>query len=488
MILPFDEWRPDLAPLSPGVETALNCLPVADGYVPMPIPVVAGPAGIEGIPQLLVANRSVNGAVGTFCLTDGRIYRLLSGSWQPIGLPTYAGQTPWAAARYGGSLYAVNGRDPIQRLDIEGGAVGEFPTPETALTGSSVAVVREFVVIGDVRTDRAQTRQPQTVRWSGNRRPETWEKDAAGTGADEAFMSDIGYVMGLVGGQFGLVLGQDGLRRMDFQGPPIPFRFETLETGVGCELARSIIKAGDNAYWWSKRGWRVSNGGPSQPIGVDKVDRYFRTRCDFDASERLMSAVNLPDDPIIMWAYVTRDSVDGVPDEVLAYNTEVGRWTRGRISLQVFGTAGSSVPVTDDPGSAPTEFTDQFSGLTDGVSATRTFPAVVRGGRLHSLQQDGSLEAEFTTSEVEPVEGRIAKVTRALPLVHQCADCDMSVQVRDTQTSPLLRTKGPYARRAGSGTIPMVVTGRFHRYIVRAKGFSRVQGVRLLELADAGKR
>ena len=53
-------------------------------------------------------------------------------------------------------------------------------------------------------------------------------------------------------------------------GPPAVFQFRNLETDIGCELCRSIVQAGNRTAWWSRRGWRMSTGGPSQPIGLGR--------------------------------------------------------------------------------------------------------------------------------------------------------------------------------------------------------------------------
>jgi hypothetical protein len=449
----------------------------------------SGPGLIQGTPHVLIGRGPPGGTgIGTFLLTQTNIYRLLS-AWTIRGRERYRGSQPWSVAQYGALLYAVNGVDPIQRLSIESGTVEDVPDlPLLNLTAKSIAVVREFVVIGDVFWNDGVSREPQLVRWSGIRRPESWARDASGTQADQAFMSDIGNVQAVVGGAFGLILGTEGLKRMDYQGPPIPFRFETLETDIGCELSRSVVKVGDKVFWWSRRGWRMSTGGPSEPIGVGKVDNFFRRRMNFGSPPGRLSALALPDQPVVLWAYVSVDSPDDWADEVLAYNYERGWWTRGRFHCQVLGTAGQPSPVTDDPATWPTEFTDEYDGLTDGINAVRLFPAAMARGYLCGLQTDYTTPGEFVTTEREITPGRTTRVTRVLPLVHAAPYCDVEVLSRDTQKDDQVRTRGPFGASKLSGTVPCLATGRYMRFHLITPGYQRAQGVQLLEFSDGGVR
>src|SRR5215204_7709950 len=84
MMLPLDEWRPDLAPLSPGSEAALNVLPAADGYVPLPMPVFRGPGGLRGVCSWLMVVITGDGVSIPFAFTTDGIYQAGGSGWLEV--------------------------------------------------------------------------------------------------------------------------------------------------------------------------------------------------------------------------------------------------------------------------------------------------------------------------------------------------------------------------------------------------------------------
>lgn len=489
MILSFDEWRPDTVPLTPGPEVALNVLPVVDGYVPMPMPVYRGPGGLRGVCSFLMVVISGDGVAVPLAFTTNGIYRTIGSGWEEVSRtgPRYVSSLGWQGVQWGDVVFAVNGRNVIQRYLIGAGTFSDVVEQDDGLGSRYLAIVGDFLVLAHTYRHGLNEQHPQQVLWSGRGRPERLIPDIV---IQSGFVDRpaIGRIQGITGGQFGLILGEEGLDRMDYVGPPSIWQFRTLETDIGCELAKSVVQAGDRTFWWSRRGWRMSNGGPSVPIGLGKVDEYTRARIDFDRFE-LMTATALLRQQVVMWAYCSRDNTDGRPDEVLAFNWDHNRWTRGQMSVDCLGRQAAPALFTDDPGLSeafgPT--TDDSALLTDSAAGSRPFAAAVRNGGLYVMQPQNEVICQLTTTEVNLIPGARARVSRVRPLVHGASnDTWIFVETREDQRSQSVRLKGPLSPET-DGSIAVNSVGRYHR--IRWRGrvpFVRAMGIEIPDAAIKG--
>src|SRR4051795_6478134 len=132
--LTFDEWAPDTAPLTGGATLLQGVLPAPDGYAPLPVPVVQGPAGPAGGPppgpapdgyaplpvpvvqgpaglpdaSLLIAATTPDGFTVPMAFARAGIYRASPTAWVGIGRAAgYAASVPWAAVRWGDIVIAA---------------------------------------------------------------------------------------------------------------------------------------------------------------------------------------------------------------------------------------------------------------------------------------------------------------------------------------------------------------------------------------------
>jgi hypothetical protein len=489
MILPFDEWRPDTAPLSPGLEVALGVLPAADGYDPMPMPVFRGPSGLPGRASWVMVVISGDGVSIPIAFTSSGIYRPTASAWEDIGRTElrYASSFNWRAVQWGDTVYAINGLDTIQYYTIGGSNFTFVADQQDHLTSRYIAVVGDFLVLGYILQNGLNEQYPSRVQWSGRGRPSSFTPDIV----IQSGFSDraaIGRVQGLTGGEFGLILGEEGLDRMDYTGPPYIWQFRTLETDIGCEIPRSVVQAGSRTAWWSRRGWRISDGGPSQPIGLGKVDKWFRGRMDFDRAE-LMTSAPLLREGAFVWAYCSRDNVDGRPDEALAYSWDHNRWTYGKMSVDCLGRMSVPSRFTDDAGLSallgPT--TDDSALMTDSAAGTRPFAAAIRNGSLYVMQAANGTSVQLTTTETNLIPGARARVSRARPLVHGATDDTwLYVETREDQRSQGVRRKGPIQPES-DGSFALHSVGRYHRFRWHGRvPFTRAQGIEVPDWAIKG--
>jgi hypothetical protein len=494
MILPFDEWRPDLAPLSQGMEQCLNVLPAADGYVPAPVPVFRGPGGLRGLTSCVLVVTSGDGVTVPLAFTVVGAFRAQATGWLDVSRTPDDYEPPleaWSATQYGDAVFAVNGRDPVGILPLGAGAFRDIADAPFGLSANYIAVVGDFLVLASTTASGANERHHARVWWSGRGRPERFSPDLA-TQAGFVDRPGIGRIRGLTGGEFGLILGEEGLDRCDYSGPPAVFQFRNLETDIGCELSRSVVQAGTKTAWWSRRGWRMSSGGPSQGIGVGKVDSFTRSRIDFDRGH-LMTATALLREDCFVWAFVSRNNTTGRPDEALAYNWTLDRWSRIEMEVDCLGRLAVPSLFTDDPGLAQIygPSTDDSDLLTDSAGGERPFAAAVTNGSLFVLQPKPGLAAQLTTTEANINPGGRALLSRVRPLVHGVSDDTwLYTQTRDDQRSESLHTKGPLQPER-DGSFSTHAVGRYHRLRLHVRSpWSKAQGIEVADyaVARAGRR
>jgi hypothetical protein len=484
----FAEWRPDLANINAGLETALNVIPVGDGYIPMPQPVPRGPNGLPGIPELMLAALTADGINDPLVFTRGRIYRATAGQFVDIsrsGGYTQLSAAPWSFQEWGSRVYAVNGIEPLQRCDIGSGAFDDVAGLPDNLTAAYIGRVHDFLVLGDIRSSEGNF--PTRFRWSQIGRPENFTPSLAN---QSSFVDrpNIGNFRGLVSGDYGLILGSKGMDRVDYIGPPLVFQFTTVETDVGCEIPRSLAQVGTTAIWYSARGWRMSTGGPSQSIGLDKIDNWFSDRIDRDHIDRMTGTVLLREQ-CVLYHYVSNASPDGEPDEVLCFNISKGEWTRGNFRASIIGRSVSPDIFTDSPPPDWPIYTDDIDIITDAFSDSDTFPAAIVDGSLNILQAVDGAIAEFTLEEKALIPARKARATRVMPLIDGAPNGFwLYVLTRDTQGNSAYRQTGPYVPE-DDGTIAIDDAGRFHMFNLHVRTpFNRAMGLLVTEIVDTGMR
>ena len=318
----FGEWTPDRDVFeNQGLVTCLNVTPDTY-YRPFRDLVGQGTAMSGACIGAVSFKDDANNAYNFAGVTD-KLYRLDSNSWVSINTGyTTSGNQRWRFARFGDLVLATNRADVVQKYDITSdsafSALGGTPPK-----ARHIAVVRDFVVLGNLSTDE------NTVIWSGINDAEQW---TAGTGeSDSQILPEGGAITGVVGGEFGLVFQENSITRMEYQGPPLGFAFDVIEQGHGCIASGSLVRQGIFTYYLSRNGFHVTDGSQSQDIGTTKIEKYFFAKADETLFYK-MSAVSDPLNNLIIWSYVGQDSSDGNPNWLLLYNYELKRWSEVNVS------------------------------------------------------------------------------------------------------------------------------------------------------------
>jgi hypothetical protein len=291
-----------------------------------------------------VTNTDVNGTftisavptTTTFTYTDAGT-NIVSGA--DTGTVTFQYVTPenqrWRFTQFGNVLVAANGGNRLQGYNVNS-STNFSDLAADAPQSRYVTVVRDFVVSGYVND---ATIRPNRVQWSALGDESSWTNSAT-TQADFQDIPDGGAVVGLTGGEFGLVFMDRSIHRMSYVGSPLVFQFDNISRNQGCYEANSIIQYGGTSFFLSDNGFYACDGQKIIPIGNEKVNRFFYN----DADEGLLPLMSSAVDPfrkLVIWAYASNSSATA--DKLLIYNYETNRWSSG--TTVVDRIASSSSPA-----------------------------------------------------------------------------------------------------------------------------------------------
>ncbi len=327
------------------------------------------------------------------------------------GSVTFLYTTPseqrWRFTQFGNVLIAANGGNRLQGFNINS-ATNFSDLAADAPQARYVTIVRDFVVSGYINES---TVRPNRVQWSALGDETSWTNSAT-TQADYQDIPDGGAVVGVTGGEFGLVFMDRSIHRMSYVGSPLVFQFDNISRNQGCYEANSIIQYGGTSFFLSDNGFYACDGQQIIPIGNEKVNRYFFDDVD-QGTLNLMSAAVDPARKLVIWAYASKSSA--TVDKLLIFNYEVGKWSSG--------TTNASRVATSSTPSFTLEGLDVFGDLEE---ITTTFDSRVwLGGKMQFAGVKDTKIVTFSganntayieTGDIE-VPGTTSAITMAKPIV-----------------------------------------------------------------------
>jgi len=275
-ILPFADWKPDLAPYKAASSQLIeNVFPRADGYGPV--------ASVSPYSQALPAPcrgyfyaRNADQSVTVFAATASKLYKLNNTdfSWSDVskGGGSYTGVgngEQWQFAQFNNFVIAVQINTVPQVFDLTSSSafadLGGSPPP-----ARYVAVVNRFVVLSGLGTAT-----PYRIQWSGLNAVTTWTSGV--NSSDFQDLPDGGVVRAIGGGETGLITQDGSLRRMIFApGAPYVFQIERVAQDKGIFAPLSLVRAGDRLFFCGNDGfYMILPGGYPVPIGKERFDRTF---------------------------------------------------------------------------------------------------------------------------------------------------------------------------------------------------------------------
>lgn len=156
-----------------------------------------------------------------------------------------------------------------------GGAYTVLPTTDTAIKGTCIATVRDFVVLGGLTTDR------YSIRWSAITDPTDWPTPATDDArskqsGSQSFPTRFGWVTGLAGQDFYFYIFQENaITKGTYVGGDVVFSFDTFEEGRGLIANGLLVSVDDAVFFRSDRGRHVLVNDQITDIGHGIVDDSY---------------------------------------------------------------------------------------------------------------------------------------------------------------------------------------------------------------------
>lgn len=395
MRIDLPAFLPDQSINSGVVTLAENVVRAADGYRP----VGAFLSNSSALPDTFLGGGAFISTGGTAYLlagTSSTLSRYSSGNWVSL-LTGLSVAERWRFAPFGNYVIAVNG-GATKVVDLDAGTAGNLAD---APTGTSIAIVGDYVVIGQADDNIL------LVQWSAFNDHTGWT-----AGVDQSGFQPMltgGEVMGLAGGEFGVIFQRERLVRMSRTGDAAaPFAFDEITPNVGCASKGSIAQAERLVFFLSDRGFMACEDGQLPvPIGNEKVDRWFRLNVPRDEWKRLYSAVD-PTNTLVWWF------LPGVNGLVLIYNWTLQEWSYARVSND--GVFSGYTSSTDTDGTGITNIDGESGTLDDpkwSGGAPRLF--TVQGGQIGTLE-GAPLQARINMGFVEFTKDRVSRIRSFRPV------------------------------------------------------------------------
>jgi hypothetical protein len=450
----FGEWLPDQPGVIGALTTAKNCYPKAVGYGPFPQEVDYSSAAPQTLTNASAA-RDSNGLTNIYASGTTRLYKLNTTTFgfDDISAATYSGTTGWKFTQFGNSLIAANESNTMQYIDVMSGTTFADLAVD-APKAKFVTVVRDFVVSGYQDANKSR------IQWSGINNEKTWTTSAT-TQADFQDLPDGGFVQGVTGGEFGLVLLERSIVRMSYVGTPLIFQFDNIARNRGCFEPNSVIQWQGITYFLGDDGFYACDGQNLVNIGAEKVNRYFFNTLREEVLSTMSAAVD-PINNLIVWGYPSTD----LNYRALIYHITTKRWSYAD------STATRVAPVSTP--SVTLEGLDNFSASIDALSVSldsRTW----LGGKLLLLGINGSKLITFSgaskTATIETADisadANQSMVTMIKPIVDNgtgSASVASRLQLNQTVSFPSV-TAANSENRIGTRSY-----GRYHRVKLEPSG------------------
>jgi len=433
-------YLPDQSPISGALTRAENVYAAADGYRP-----VGSIATLsDALPGDFAGGASVISTIGTSTMlvgTASQLLRFSDGSWPVLAGGLTAGR--WHFAQFGDHVVAVNGGQ-TRAVDLN---LGTSAVLAGAPTGRSIAVVGDFVVIGQADGDLLK------VQWSAFNDHTGWTPGVNQSGYQP--MLTGGEVMGLAGGEVGVILQRQRIVRMERTGDgEDAFSFAEVTPNVGCASKGSVVQAGRSIYFLSDRGFMALDDGQSiKPIGNEKVDRSFQAAVSRDEYEAIFAAID-PQNTLVLWC------LPGNPGTIWCYNWVLDRWSTFRLAVKgIFSgfTASTTLEALDalypSVDALPFSLDDQrFSG-----GAPRLY--AVDGANRIGTFTGPNLAAAIDQGFVALAEEQRARVQSVMPVGDMTDGVTLQLDCRMRLGDAAKLTEAAMLRP--SGVLPVRASGRY---------------------------
>jgi hypothetical protein len=470
----FGEWIPDQPGIAGNLTEAKNVYPIASGYAPFPLAVDYSAAASETLNNVVAAKSGATTQI--FAGGASKLFKLDTADLSMDDVSKSGGYvTPtgdrWNFTQFGKVLLAANNEEKIQSWTV-GTSTTFNDVSMSAPIAKYVTVVRDFVVAANIGAGTNTNR----VQWSDINDETDWTSGVTSQ-SDYQDIPDGGNILGITGGEFGLVLTERAIVRMSYVGSPFFFQFDTISRGLGCFEQNSIAQYGGTTYFLSDDGFYSCDGQSVVPIGAEKVDRFFFNDADIGAIDEMSTAVD-PARALILWCY--KNTSGG--RSILAYQWQIKRWSYGETTADRIASAMTAATTLEGLDAYGTVDSIQTSWDDRIWSGGDLLLAGVDGAKIVTFT-GGNSTASITTADV--TAGPVSMLSMVRPIVDS-GSANVSVASRNILSAT--PTYGSAVAVNSDGRSPQRSVGRYHRIRVSPTGeWTAAVGIEV-DLANAGVR
>ena len=446
----FGEWMPDQSGISGALTDAKNVVSQAIGYGPFPTPVSLSSAAAEDLTSLYAAKAPDS---TTFLFTAGasKIYTVGgTGTLTQVntGLTT-SGFDRVRFTQFGKRVIICNNSNKLKSW-VLGTSTTFTEISVDAPICKFITVVRDFVVCANTYESTAQ--QQYRVRWSAINDETDWVENV-NTQSDYQDIPDGGQIMGIRGGEFGIILLERSIHRMTYVGTPFIFQFDNISRNKGCMVSGSVAQYQGITFFLSDDGFYMCDGQNVIPIGSEKIDRFFLS----DASEADYPTMSTAIDPVrklVIWNYKSVDA----NRKLMIYNFVTKKWTYADAGTDYLGEASSSALTLEN--------LDTISASIDALTTSldsllyiggKYFLGGTYGTRVYSYT-GASLTGNISTGDIDI--GANSVVTLARPIVDNGSG---SLSIASRQLLNQSVTYGTSTAADSENRVSLRSAGRYHR-------------------------
>ena len=333
--------------------------------------------------------------------------------------------TFWDFAAYGDIAIACNYVDNIQYMDMSSGVT--FVDLTTDFKARSCAVIRDFMFFVNTY-DATDGAKPERARWSALGDYTDYTISAT-TQSDYQDTPGGGAAVRVFGGEYGVILFEHSIYRVNYVGSPAVFQFDAVETERGLFTIGGAAQNGSIIYYLDSDGFYAFNGSHSSPIGNERVDKWFWNNLDASQSARISCAVD-HDAKCVVWSFPGQNNVSGTPTHMLIFNFEINRWSYVEQDHDII------LPLLTS--NFTLETLDSLNNDIDALDLSVDSRVLYEGSSLLGIiesktlasNQGSPLTAVIESKEMQPSAGRRSHVTEVWPL-NDAATTTIEVGTRD---------------------------------------------------------
>jgi hypothetical protein len=294
-----------------------NTFPLANGYGPLADVADFSNAASENLNAVYAGKSGGNSALFAGGTTKLFLYAQADNDLDDVsksgGYSTPTSER-WRFTQFGNVVLAVNGQTKIQSWTL-GTSTVFADVAAAAPSPYHITVVRDFVVAARTAAN------PNRIYWSDINDETDWTP-GIGSQSDFQDLADGGDIMGMTGGEFGLILTERSIVRMSYIGSPFFFQFDNIARNIGCLSSNSIAQYGAQTFFLSDDGFYMCNGETVQAIGTEKVDRFFFDEVELGKLNEMSAAID-PVKNLVIWNYKNQSNAN----RQIIYNWQLNKWS-----------------------------------------------------------------------------------------------------------------------------------------------------------------